>query len=373
VKSHTKIDLSTLRELLQLSSIDDLPLSDIAELFRKEINEVRYLPERVYQIDPRSGERILYHTARSKRIHDNLPVSSESAAAVSCVVCEGKTTGIIDMAQLSQGFTFINKNLYPVVYPFKDRSDDFEPRQHTVRGMHFLQWTSSYHNKDWRNMPLEDNTKVMQRLASLERKLVEEAVDSDDGTKKKPSGDTNERHAIIFKNYGHLVGGSLAHGHQQIALSSILPKRFRDDDRFEQERGLKFSEFMLEKRTEELTVRDYGPAVLVVPYFMRRPYDMMLLVKDTSKRHIFELSDSEIEAVAEGWSDGTRAIHKVMPQIGREIAYNVVAHNGPGAGLYFEFLPYTQEIGGIEQLGLIVCQEDPVQAAEYLRESLENG
>jgi len=330
VKSATNLDRNTLQKLLQLSDIDDLPLSEIAELFRQEINEPRYLPEQVYQIDPRSGERILYHTARSKRIHDNLPDSSESAPAVSCVVCEGKTTRIVDMAPLSQGFTFINKNLYPVVYPFKDRSEDFGPRQHTVRGMHFLQWTSSYHDKDWRNMPLEDNAKVLQRLAKLERKLIEETLDNDVGIKKNPSGETGERHAIIFKNYGHL------------------------------------------KRTEELTVRDYGPAVLVVPYFMRRPYDMMLLVKDTAKRHIFELSDSEIEAVAEGWADGTRAIHMVMPQIWREIAYNIVTHNGPGAGLYFEFLPYTQEIGGIEQLGLIVCQEDPHQAASHLRERLES-
>lgn len=373
MKSPNTLDHSTLRELLQLSSIDDLPLSEIAELFRQEINEPQYLPEWIYQIDPRSGERILYHTARSKRIHDNLPDSSQSAAAVSCVVCEGKTTGIVDVAQLSQGYTFINKNLYPVVYPFQNKTYDSGQRNHTVRGLHFLQWSSSHHDKDWRNMPLEDNTIVMHRLASLERKLVQEPVSNEDGTKKTLSGETKERHAIIFKNYGHLVGGSLEHGHQQIVLSSILPKRFRDDERFERERGLKFSEYMLDKKSEELIVKDYGPAVLVVPYFMRRPYDMMLLIKDTSKRYLFELSDSEIEAVAEGWNEGTRAIHKVMPQIGREIAYNVVTHNGPGAGLYFEFLPYTQEIGGIEQLGLIVCQEDPVQAAEHLRQILENG
>ena len=103
---------------------------------------------------------------------------------------------------------------------------------------------------------------------------------------------------------------------------------------------------------------------------MSLPYDMMLLVKDTVKRHIFELSDSEIEAVAEGWADSTSAIHKIMPQIGRVIVYNIVTHNGLGAGLYIEFLPYTQEIGGIEQLGLIVCQENPYRAVLHLRESM---
>ena len=50
-----------------------------------------------------------------------------------------------------------------------------------------------------------------------------------------------------------------------------------------------------------------------------------------------------------------------------ETAYTVLTNNGPGAGLYFEFLPYTQEIGGYEQLGLFLCQEDPRKAALKLR------
>jgi hypothetical protein len=48
-----------------------------------------------------------------------------------------------------------------------------------------------------------------------------------------------------------------------------------------------------------------------------------------------------------------------MPAIGRETAYNITCHNGPGAGLYFEFLPYTQEFGGVEHLGIYACQADP--------------
>jgi galactose-1-phosphate uridylyltransferase len=57
--------------------------------------------------------------------------------------------------------------------------------------------------------------------------------------------------------------------------------------------------------------------------------------------------------------------------LGREIAYNVVTHNGPGAGLYFEFLPYTQEMGGYEHLGLFICQGDPEEVAERLRAYLD--
>ena len=59
-----------------------------------------------------------------------------------------------------------------------------------------------------------------------------------------------------------------------------------------------------------------------------------------------------------------------MPEIGRELAYNVITHNGPGAGIYFEFLPYTQETGGFEHLGLYVCQQNPKTAAARLRQLL---
>ena len=196
-------------------------------------------------------------------------------------------------------------------------------------------------------MPLSDRVIVLQRLAALEHKLLSD----------------RQGFVLIIKNYGHLVGGSLGHGHQQIALSNVMPGRFGDNQRFEKERGEIFSTYLLRENPVELVIRDYGPAVLLTPYFMRRPYDMMLLAKDTSKKDLYQLSAAEIGAVAEGWCDAIRAIRSIMPDIGRGIAYNVITHNGPGAGLYFEFLPYGQETGGFEHLGLRVCQENPERAA----------
>jgi galactose-1-phosphate uridylyltransferase len=209
----------------------------------------------------------------------------------------------------------------------------------------------------------------MERLAALEKTLLDGADDLPSATAGRADHD---RHAfvIIVKNYGHLVGGSLIHGHQQIALSNVQPRHFRDSARFERQHGETFSSYMLRETPAELVIKDYGPAVLVVPAFMRRPYDMMLLLKDVSKSYLHELDDAELEAVAEGWHDGIRAIREVMPRMGREIAFNVINNNGPGAGLYVEFLPYTQEIGGVEHLGLFVCQALPEQAAAHLREVL---
>jgi hypothetical protein len=61
----------------------------------------------------------------------------------------------------------------------------------------------------------------------------------------------------------------------------------------------------------------------------------------------------------------------IMPKIGRETAYNVIVNNGPGAGIYFEFLPYTQETGGFEHLGLLLCQGNPGMVAEDVRDFLD--
>jgi len=369
-----QIDRQSLARILQAQDVETVSLSELVQMFREEEGISAFLPDGVCVIDPRNGDSVLFHSARARRPHDNRPPSSRNQqASRACAICQGETTGVIDVAELSEGFTFINKNLYPVLYPFEiDRPDRLVEDANqdptvcqTAYGMHFLQWTSSWHDRDWHNMPLADRRVVLERLAALERKLLTQSESGESST-------DGERFVLIFKNYGYLVGGSLAHGHQQIALSNVLPRRMGDDVRFEQEHGEKFSAYLRRENPAELLIRDYGSAVLVVPYFMRRPYDMMLLVTDVSKRQLYELTGDEIIAVAEGWHDALRAIHWIMPRIGRELAYNVITHNGPGAGLYFEFLPYTQEIGGFEHLGVMLCQGNPKHAAIHIRETLKN-
>jgi galactose-1-phosphate uridylyltransferase len=352
-----KLSREALDGILQAVDVGSLSVRDLMALTREEIED--YLPDGVYRVDPRNGDRILYHSSRGSRPHDNVPDTKPEIPERECTICQGETTGVIDVAALTEGFTFINKNLFPILYPFR--------RHGVASGLHFLQWTSSRHDRGWHNLPLEDRVVVMERLAALEKTLLE-------GGQELPSGDGEEASlgydafVVIVKNYGHLVGGSLIHGHQQIAFSNVMPRHFRDNARFEKEHGETFSSYMLRETPTELVVRDYGSAVLIVPTFMRRPYDMMLLLKDASKGYLHRLDERELEAFAEGWHDAIRAVRAVMPGMGREIAYNVITNNGPGAGLYVEFLPYTQEIGGVEHLGLFVCQELPERAAAHLRE-----
>lgn len=180
----------------------------------------------------------------------------------------------------------------------------------------------------------------------------------------------DEWYISIIKNVGSAVGGSLEHGHQQIILGDIAPRRIVNNQRFLDQHGQTFSAYLQTSNPTSLLVHDYGPALLLVCEFMRRPYEMVLLLKDTNKSFLHEMDQPEIEAIALGWKNASQVIRKLMPTMKKQVAYNVITHNGPGAGLYFEFLPYTQEQGGLEQLGLSICQMEPEQAAQDIRKQL---
>lgn len=378
-----QLDRQTFHLISQVEDISILTYTHLVDLVQQEIEDSGYLPDGTYQIDPRNGERVLYNSARARRPHDNRPISdpAEMTSGVirKCVICHGETTRSIDVADLSEGFTFINKNLYPVYMPAPSSNathqDALRERwsESAAHGLHLLQWTSSIHDCDWHNMPHADRFVVMARLAALEKMLLTTSAGRMPETTKFGGRTGCYGYASIIKNVGHLVGGSLVHGHQQIAFGNVMPRRCLENWRFQHEKGSPFSSYMLRENPVELTVCDYATAILLVPFYMRRPYDMLLLVKDTSKRYLHDLSADEIADVADGWGDALRLIHTVMAQIGRELAYNVVTHNGPSPGLYFEFLPYTQETGGLEHLGLSLCQADPTVAADQLRKILASG
>ncbi len=354
-----------LETILQVEDIQTLTASEVTTLFNGEEGIKKFAPDGVCQVDPRNGERVVFNSARARRPHDNRPGESLLAnlpEEKECVICQGRTTSVVDVADLSEGFTFINKNLFPILYPAehgdKITQDDGDIPTNSLGlgayGMHFLQWTSSLHDRDWQNMSIDDLVVVLERLAVLESRLLESLGG----------------YFSVIKNYGRLVGGSLVHGHQQICCSNLMPRRVRGNRDFETRRGETFSSYLLQENPAELTVRDYGEAVLLVPYFMRRPFDTFLVLKETGKQHLYALSPMELRAVARGWQDAIRLMLVIMPQIGRETAYNITLNNGPGTGMYFEFLPYTQEMGGFEHLGLYLCQSNPFSVAEQAQEIL---
>jgi len=354
-----------LQKLVEASSIEDLSTDQILSSFRTD-HLLQNLPDHgKLSIDPRSEEPIIYNPSRATRPHD-YPVEGDKK--IECPICAGNSTGILDLADLQEGFTFINKNLYPVLNPpdpVKGMSGE------SPRGLHFIQWTSSFHDRDWHNLPDEDCLIVLSRLAALERKLLSVSRDVSGIGSKSQTSSPDEWYISIIKNVGSAVGGSLEHGHQQIILGNIAPRRIVNNQRFLDQHGHTFSAYLQASNPTSLLVHDYGPALLLVCEFMRRPYEMVLLLKDTNKRYLHEMDQSEMGAIALGWMNASRAIRKLMLTMNKQVAYNVITHNGPGAGLYFEFLPYTQEQGGLEQLGLSICQMEPEQAAKDIREQFK--
>ena len=161
-----QVNIEAITSVLQAESIDSLSMKQIYELFLKESSLSNYKPESIFQIDPRNGELIVYNSSRASRPN---VISNGNAQQIpiieNCPICVGNTTGIMDVTKLSEGFTFINKNMFPIFFPYE------EDPQNTLGslsfGLHFLQWSSSIHHKDWHNMPLKDLVIVFSRLAAL--------------------------------------------------------------------------------------------------------------------------------------------------------------------------------------------------------------
>lgn len=368
MEDQKRIKTEVLQGLVEGTAIDELSTSHLISYYVDDNINNGYAARAKATVDPRSNEAIIYNPSRVDRPHDYHEKDQPlSLSRKPCPICSGNTTGVLDLAKLSDGYTFINKNLYPVLSPPILEKDNEDFHGSPVWGMHLIQWTSSFHDRNWQNMPLEDCAVVMSRLAAAEKKLLAAGEEISQGLIAGGASNKEQCFVSIIKNVGSAVGGSLEHDHQQIILGNLAPRRILNNQRFYNKQGMSFSEYSQKTNPPEFLIRDYGSAVLLVSEFMRRPYEMILAIKDFEKSYLHELDPAVFLAISNGWKDATRLYQALMPQLKRELAYNVVTHNGPGAGLYFEFLPFTQEQGGLEHLGLAICQAEPEQVAKQIR------
>lgn len=149
-----QIDPQTLKSLVEVEDIKTISGQALADLVRQDTDIQQSLPDGVCQIDPRNGDRIVYASRRAARPHDNRPAARDEVLPERpCPICLGTMTAVVDLAGLSEGFTFINKNLFPMVYPIEEFSsrrtglseaEAGAKGQRSVNGLHFLQWSSSF-------------------------------------------------------------------------------------------------------------------------------------------------------------------------------------------------------------------------------------
>ncbi|MBF0352688.1 MAG: hypothetical protein HQM11_16770 [SAR324 cluster bacterium] len=376
-----QLNRETAEGLLRSRQLESMTIMDMVDDIMDDVKMTEFVPDSVCQIDPRTGELVVYNSSRAKRIHTTTSQEQKTTSEeVFCPICSGQSTGIIDLTPQSEGFTFINKNLFPILHPMEHLLEDAvstplyaDPLHHgrTSYGFHFLQWTSSLHERDWHNISHEDALICMERLACMEKQLLYQAKGFMPPTSSSNSGQPTYGYVSIIKNYGHEAGASLTHGHQQIAHSNIMPQRYFNNLGFLSRNNRTFAEYMLKENPAKLMIHDYGAAVLLVPYFMRRPYNMLLIMKDFHKQYLHELNLEEKTALTRGLQDSIKALMTIMPQLGKQPAYNLNINNGPGAGLYVEILAATQITGGFEQIGLWVCQASPYDIVKTIREVLK--
>jgi galactose-1-phosphate uridylyltransferase len=230
-------------------------------------------------------------------------------------------------------------------------------------------------------MPLDDTFIVLKRLCLLEKNLLHSAQACMPLSYCHEDGN-HYGYIGVIKNLGRLVGGSIVHGHHQVAHTNIKPRKIADYERFKEKGEKGFSQYLLESNPKEYFIKEYdGGVVLLVPYFMRRPLDAMILFRGggasasgppkadaPTKDYLHHLSDEELYSLGEALRDVMVALKALMPRMGRELAYNWIMCEGDIGGMLIEILPWTQETGGYEQLGLYLCQGDPESTANYYRE-----
>ena len=370
-----ELSIENAKKITLADDICKVSMQQLFESVRSNNMMSQHRPDPTCQLDPRSGEMVLFNSTRSKR--PDRPGTNQktgSSDATACPICTGNTTPILDVREYSQGFSFVNFNLFPIVYPATTLPPDslktplYPDPEHLGRysqGLHLLQWTNSVHDLDWHNMPLNDLEISMRQLADLERKLLLES----DGWMPPAEADSEAfGYCSIIKNFGRSAGASQSHGHIQIGFTNIMPQRFYNNWCFQQRHRKTFTQYMFEENSASLTIWETQAVKLLVPYFMRRPYATILAVKNTSKQYLHELSDDELRDLTLGMSLAIQSLHKLMAVIGMEVSFQLTVQNGAGAGLYVEFFPQTQLLGGFEQLGLWICQASTTQCAEDYRE-----
>lgn len=373
-----ELSRSAAQNIMLSEHLSDINMQQLFDSVRSNDAMARFRPDPTCQLDPRNGEMVLFNSTRAKRNAQSEPAKKkQKSEAPACPICAGTTTPIIDVRPQSQGFSFLNFNLFPIVYPATTQPPGnletplYPDPQHLGRysqGLHLLQWTSSVHDLDWHNMPLDDLEISMHQLAGLERKLLIES----DGWMPPAEADSDAfGYCSIIKNYGRAAGASQLHGHMQIGFTNIMPQRLYNNWTFRQRHRKTFTQYMFEENAEALTVWETEHVRLLIPYFMRRPYASILAMKNTRRQYLHQLHEDELRDLTRGMALTIRALHKLMEDMmGMEPAFQLAVQNGPGAGLYVEFFPQTQALGGFEQLGLWICQASAQQCAEDYRQAI---
>jgi len=341
-----KLEEATARKLLDSEDLALLSAREVKEFFEIEGAALGVHPKKGVSRDPRNQLPIFFSPGREKR-----PFVKKDSPH--CPICAGNLTRILDLTPLGEGeFCFINKNLYPISLPQGQGNN-----RRNNWGLHFILWPSNVHDHRFETMPLPKNEKILARIALLEEKLL-------------TGGLIHQGYFTLIRNEGSSVGGSVYHDHFQMLYTNQEPLSFREDRLFWEHQGIGVSQMILEQTPESQRVLSQGSWILLVPPFMKRPYELILVNSNREKRLLHHLGSEDLRDLAFMLQKTFQLQTALFSRYNRDKAYNLTCHNSGYGALYFEVFPQWQPLGGFERLGLYLSQGDPEEIAQEYKSLL---
>lgn len=193
--------------------------------------------------------------------------------------------------------------------------------------------------------------------------------------------DSRFRYVMIFKNYGKAAGASLEHSHSQLIALPVLPRMIVSElegakSYYRYKDRCIFCDIIRQEIQQDVRVVCQNDLfITIAPFAPRTPFEMWVLPKEHASGFC-SLDDHKLTSLSQLFSETLRRLNRCIPNV----PYNFVLHTQPLRSgeidyfhWHFEIVPKLTSIAGFEWgTGFYINPLPPEEAAQYLRESLEN-
>jgi len=193
--------------------------------------------------------------------------------------------------------------------------------------------------------------------------------------------DSRFRYVMIFKNYGKAAGASLEHSHSQLIALPVLPRMIVSElegakSYYRYKDRCIFCDIIRQEIQQDVRVVCQNELfITIAPFAPRTPFEMWVLPKEHASGFC-SLDDRQLTSLSHLFSETLRRLNRCIPNV----PYNFVLHTQPLRSgeidhfhWHFEIVPKLTSIAGFEWgSGFYINPLPPEEAAQYLRESLDN-
>ena len=352
-------NIKSLLATTQYPDIDPTTWEGAAKIIRQNQQIKRNKPQ-VTKYDKLDEEYITYCNSRAERPHTNGTKNKVN----DCPICKGDTTPIL-MKKDSYPTPFINLNLFPFAHPDGIPIEVQGVIRDRMVGANFLLWPTSDH-KEIHQLTNEENAASFSLLADFEKTL---------GNTIKHNEKNYKGYFQVMKNTGKEAGGSLEHGHYQIAFINKIPPLIKKDRSFLEKEKISVAEYLNQyaQQNSSHVIKEYDNVQIITSPYAKKPLDITILPKKPGLEKLKDADGKTLEELSNATADVARALYSIMPAYNKPYAHNMIFHTGEDIGtLYIQFLLPTQTRAGFEECGVSVCQLDTESAAKIYKNTFRH-